>query len=305
MDEHGMAHVPLIGNVFVLNARTARVFHERRIPGITLTAELLAACERQSRSPDGGSAFFTELAAKQAAIYRGLGFRGIYLGGVHDLATMQRIRDIERRFAPDDWQGFAREVRYSQPGEFFFYPDDATAVPAREGKGSSRPGLFARHVGPLYPFWKWVHAAMFTPGRPMSRLGAWLTRRAKDPRQGPLPIRALERVSKTVMFRCKDCGDCSLPEIAFLCPESQCAKNQRNGPCGGTRAGACEVDGYGDCIWVRAYERRKHDGTALSLLRHAPVIQDQGLRGTSSWANTWQGRDHVAKPGATAPPEGR
>ena len=44
------------------------------------------------------------------------------------------------------------------------------------------------------------------------------------------------------LFGCRDCGDCSLPDIAYVCPESQCAKNQRNGPCGGTRDGLCEVD---------------------------------------------------------------
>ena len=32
-----------------------------------------------------------------------------------------------------------------------------------------------------------------------------------------------------------------------------------------------------------------------NLLDHAPVIQNQGLRGTSAWANLWLGRDHVAK----------
>ena len=78
--------------------------------------------------------------------------------------------------------------------------------------------------------------------------------------RGLAPMRALEKLSKSVLYRCKDCGDCSLPDIAYLCPESQCAKNQRNGPCGGTREGRCEVDGFGDCIWLRAYERLKHDG---------------------------------------------
>jgi methylenetetrahydrofolate reductase (NADPH) len=55
------------------------------------------------------------------------------------------------------------------------------------------------------------------------------------------------------------------------------------------------VDGYGDCIWLRAYERLKHDGKEQDLLEHAPVVQNQGLRGTSAWANNWLGRDHAAK----------
>jgi hypothetical protein len=55
------------------------------------------------------------------------------------------------------------------------------------------------------------------------------------------------------------------------------------------------VDGYGDCIWLRAYERLKHEGSEQDLLKHAPVVQNQGLRGTSAWANFWLGRDHAVK----------
>jgi methylenetetrahydrofolate reductase (NADPH) len=96
------------------------------------------------------------------------------------------------------------------------------------------------------------------------------------------------------MFGCKDCGDCSLPDIGYLCPESQCAKNQRNGPCGGTRDGKCEVYDF-ECIWSRAYDRMKYEGCEQNLLAHAPVIQDETLRGTSSWANALLGRDHTSK----------
>jgi methylenetetrahydrofolate reductase (NADPH) len=149
----------------------------------------------------------------------------------------------------------------------------------------------------VYRLSKWIHGVMFTPGRLLSRWGARICLRSKDPQQGPRPLRGLEQLSKAVLYRCKDCGDCSLPDIAFLCPESQCAKNQRNGPCGGTRAGRCEVDGFGDCIWLRAYERLRHDGAEQALLQHAPVVQNQGLRGTSSWANNWLGRDHSARRG--------
>ena len=135
---------------------------------------------------------------------------------------------------------------------------------------------------------------MFNPGTALTSLGAAACQKAADPLQGPKPMRMLEHLSKKILFQCKDCGDCSLPDIAFLCPESQCAKNQRNGPCGGTEGGRCEVAGYGDCIWLRAYERLKHEGREDELLTHVPVTQNQGLRGTSAWANYWLGRDHAA-----------
>ncbi len=138
-----------------------------------------------------------------------------------------------------------------------------------------------------------VHHAVFTPGTALNKLGRRIYASSSNSRQGPRPLRILEHASKSAMFRCKDCGDCSLPDIAFLCPESQCAKNQRNGPCGGTRDGKCEVHDY-ECIWSRAYDRLKYEGREQSLLAHAPVIQDESLRGTSSWANALLGRDHAA-----------
>jgi hypothetical protein len=69
-------HVPLIGNVFVLNARAAAVFRNQKIPGVCVSDELYEICKNQGTSPDKGKAFFLELAAKQLAIYRGLGYRG-------------------------------------------------------------------------------------------------------------------------------------------------------------------------------------------------------------------------------------
>jgi methylenetetrahydrofolate reductase (NADPH) len=296
MDDHGMKHIPLIGNVYLLNPKVAQVFNSGRIPGIIVTPALLELCLKQGQSPDGGKAFFYEFAAKQIAIFRGLGYRGAYLGGVHNFATVERMMEIVRSFAPDDWKQFAREIRFSRPGEFFHYAEDpATGLSAPTPQPPIESPAKSKHVGLLYRLSKLTHNIMFTPGKALSNWGAKICQKSKDPSQGPRPLRAVEHLSKTVLFQCKDCGDCSLPDIAFLCPESQCAKNQRNGPCGGTREGRCEVDGYGDCIWLRAYERLKHDGKEQSLLQHAPVVQNQALRGTSSWANNWLGRDHAAK----------
>ncbi len=302
MAAHGLGRTPLIGNVYVLGARVAQVFHEGRIPGVVVSRELNELCQKQGASPDKGKAFFHELAAKQIAIYRGLGYRGGYLGGVHNIAAVEDVLRIERTFAPDDWKQFARELSFSRPGEFFYYAADAATSLCDPTKRAVMPDMKSRHVGPVYQISKWAHGLMFTPGGVVSRAGAKVCGSAKDPMQGPKLMRVVEHASKVALFDCRDCGDCSLPEIAYLCPESQCAKNQRNGPCGGTRDGRCEVDGFGDCIWLRAYERLKHDGTADQLLSHSPVVQDQGLRRTSSWANNWLNRDHLTRPPAPPPP---
>jgi methylenetetrahydrofolate reductase (NADPH) len=96
------------------------------------------------------------------------------------------------------------------------------------------------------------------------------------------------------MFDCQDCGDCSLPDVAYQCPEGACAKNQRNGPCGGSLDGECEVPGK-RCVWANAYDRLRPYGEATTMLERSPVIGDNALRGSSAWANTFLGRDHYGR----------
>jgi methylenetetrahydrofolate reductase (NADPH) len=299
MRRRGIGEVPIIGNVFLLNAAVAKFFRGQTIPGVVISDKLFEECQRRASSLDHGVAFFRELAARQLAIFSGLGFAGGYLGGVHAIDDVNAILDIESSFTPDDWKQFAREIQYSLPNEFYYFAtDDQTGLadasrlnPDYETSLNRRKPSHSVTFG--YRFSKIVHHAIFTPGTVLNRLARRIYGSSSNTRQGPRLLRILEHASKSAMFRCKDCGDCSLPDIAFLCPESQCAKNQRNGPCGGTRDGKCEVHDF-ECIWGRAYDRLKYEGREQSLLAHAPVIQDESLRGTSSWANALLGRDHAA-----------
>jgi methylenetetrahydrofolate reductase (NADPH) len=295
MDLNGMSEIPLIGNVFVLSAKRAKMFNEEKIPGVVVAKELLDLCAKEGKSADEGKGFFLEFAAKQMAIFRGLGYRGVYIGGVHDVASVEKILKIESTFSKDDWKQFAKEMKFSRQGEYFSFPENPVTGLADVRNQSTETRMKTGRSGMMYAMSKLTHDMMFTPGTMLTNIGARVSEHSKDSFQGPGLMRFAERVSKSILFECKDCGDCSLPDIAFLCPESECAKNQRNGPCGGTHDGHCEVDGYGDCIWLRAYERLKHDGKAQTLLEHAPVLQNQGLRGTSSWTNNWLGRDHATK----------
>lgn len=294
----GLTQTPVVGNVYVLNPRVARLFHELKIPGVVLTGRLYERCQKEAASPDKGKAFFQELAARQLAIYRGLGYSAGYLGGVHSHVDVDAILDLEKTYAPDDWKTFARELQFCRDGEFYLFDRDEVCGVSRRpfprADWTERHGLIGDATPKVewdYHVSRWVHDAMFSPDRPLARMGASLCRRSRDSSQCPPWLRWVERQAKRMMFDCRDCGDCSLSETAFLCPESQCAKNQRNGPCGGTRDGHCEVTDM-DCIWARAYDRRKHEGRAMRLLQHAPVVQNQALRDSSSWANYWLGRDH-------------
>ena len=90
---------------------------------------------------------------------------------------------------------------------------------------------------------------------------------------------------------CQKCGDCSLDELAFLCPEALCAKGSRNGPCGGSADGICELKDR-TCFWVRVINRLEKDSALESLREPTPVYCNNSLNKTSSWINYYLGRDH-------------
>jgi methylenetetrahydrofolate reductase (NADPH) len=293
--------VPVLANVFVLSPGAARAFNAGRVPGVNVSDALAEIVARESRSPDGGRAFFHDLAARQVAIARGLGFRGAYLGGHLGAEDYLAILDAADGYA-GSWRDLARDIQFDMPGEWYLYErDPATGLASselnREYVASRRRGVRRRGVPARYRLARVMHKAVFAEDAPLFASGRRLYERIEE---APKPVgRALhlaEQAAKVPMFGCQDCGDCSLPDIAYLCPESQCAKNQRNGPCGGTREGSmCEV-GEKTCIWALAYDRLKAYGEETTMLDGPVVIKDNALSGTSAWANTFLGRDHHARP---------
>jgi methylenetetrahydrofolate reductase (NADPH) len=291
--------VHVLANVYLLSRAAARAFHRGKIPGVVVTEELLAVAERYGAGHDRGRSFFVELAAKHVAVCRGVGFDGVYLGGHMGAETFAEILDLSTAYGGEQWRGLARELQYPFPDEFYLFEcdprsglsSDQLSASYLESKRRRRTDL---RVPLSYRLSRRMHELVFAPDAPLFPNGQALYR-AID--RAPRPIgraaHALEQAAKVPMFKCQDCGDCSLPDIAYVCPESICAKNQRNGPCGGTRDGLCEVYDS-ECIWSQAYERLKAYGEEESMLAGPVVIKDNKLRGTSAWANTFLGRDHHA-----------
>lgn len=295
--------LPLIGSVFILSAPAARFFNRWGVPGVYASDALVALAERASRSADKGREFFLEFAAKQVAILKGLGYRGVYLSGRPTLQRIQRIIEIERSFGANDWKDFAREIQFPQSGEFYLYerdPDTGLSSPDknRQYVASKTPAARrrARIRAPLsYRLSRLVHEHAMSSAASLYPLGRAAYRRVdRGPAALGQALHTAEQAVKAPLYGCRDCGDCSLPDVAYLCPESQCAKSQRNGPCGGTHAGQCEVLDQ-KCIWVRAYDRLKAFGEEESLLERPVVFKNGALRGTSAVANTFLGRDHHAQ----------
>src|SRR6202167_5540257 len=77
--------------------------------------------------------------------------------------------------------------------------------------------------------------------------------------------------------------------MEYVCPMT-CPKNMRNGPCGGTSNGQCEVIPEQVCIWVEVYDRAKSAHRVDELNVYIPP-RDRALQDTSSYINYFLNRD--------------
>lgn len=293
--------VPTIANIFLLTGSVARFFHKGNVAGVVVSDDLLALAEKQAASPDKGKKFFHEFAAKQIAVAKGAGYRGAYLSGHLKPEEFEAIFALADSYSESDRQSFAKEIQFPQPGEFYLFeqdPDtDLSSSELNRGYLASldpqqRRALRDR-VPILYKINRAVHGAVFDRKSSGFRRAKRFYGSVDSKATASHWLAAFEQAVKIPMFGCRDCGDCSLPDIAYLCPMSACIKDQRNGPCGGSHQGRCE-SAEKDCVWALAYERLKAYGEEEGMLDRPPILRDHALRGTSSWANTFLDRDHFA-----------
>jgi len=100
-----------------------------------------------------------------------------------------------------------------------------------------------------------------------------------------------EAFFKGMMFDCRACGQCVLSQTGMVCPMS-CPKGLRNGPCGGTLEGECEVYPNRECVWVRIHRKTGKDSLSRPDLIPSP---DPSLSFTSSYLNLLSGRDKAGR----------
>ncbi len=279
-----------VGNIFILPYGAGKLMNENKIPGCVVTDKLLADLDRERQAPDKGVEARLLRAAKMYAFMKGMGFSGVHIGG-HGVKYEQILFVVEKgEELSVNWQELVREFDYPQPGGFYLYERDETTGLNRETpvRLEHRPPDVP--VGFVYRLSRIFHRLMFEPGRNLFGFMRSLSR-AVDGTAVEKILHKLEHWAKVLLYDCRDCGDCALTDVAYSCPMSQCPKNQRNGACGGSFEGWCEVyPGERRCIYVKAYARLKHFreedksrrpyGCALQLGLLSDLFLDQFLSGT-------------------------
>lgn len=281
-------NIPVIGNIYILPFGTGKMMNSNRLPGCVVPDRLLAELDHERAGEDKGVNARLQRAAKMYAFMRGMGFDGVHLGG-HNIKYEQVKYIIDKgEELSADWMCYISEFDYPQPkGFYLFEKDPRTGL--NNNKPVDRTGLpLDQPVELNYRLMRLFHHLFFTPGKKLFPLMQRIYNGAKNPRKY-----RFEHMLKTIGNGCQDCGDCALMDMAYLCPMSGCPKNQRNGPCGGSYNGWCEVfPNEKKCIWVKAYSMLKayNEEADLENMYIPPV--NWGLYQTSAWYNYYTGRDH-------------
>ena len=285
-------HVPVLANIYVLPYGAARVMHANQIPGAVVTDKLLQDIDAERKAEDKGREARYLRAAKMYAVAKGMGFAGAHIGG-HGLAyeTLEYIIEKGEELGAR-WQEFIPEFDYPQKNGFYlFKKDEKTGLNVGEEaprqEKSSRPWIVLLS--------RIAHSLIFEPRSPLFKCLKPMARLIDRSPRLKSTFTYLEHLAKVILFNCMNCGDCALFDVGYLCPVSQCPKNQRNGPCGGSYQGWCEV--YPNerlCIWVKAYRRLKAMGKERDIEKNMVPPCNWELWESSSWLNFYMGRDHLA-----------
>lgn len=296
----GYSHIPVVANIYVLTPGPARLMHRNGLPGCVVTDALLTQIESESPNRAAAQAAALERAARLYAVTRGMGFSGVHIGG-HGL----RYKDVEaviargEELAPN-WLDLVPEFDYPQEDGWYFFerdPETGLNLETPAEKGPAGPKSWG------YRFMRLMGHGMFDNEGPLFKPMRALAEKVDGTPWARRVARA-EHVAKVISSECLHCGDCALPDLAYLCVTSQCPKGERNGPCGGSRDGWCEVyPGEKQCIYVRAYDRLKPYGEEETLGSYHIPPANYDLLYTSSWLNFFMGRDHTAKRLGVEPPE--
>jgi methylenetetrahydrofolate reductase (NADPH) len=288
----GYGHIPVVGNIYLLSPGPAKLMNRNGLPGCAVTDRLLAEVLRESASPDNGRAKRLERAAKQYALLKGMGYAGVHISGAAmSHGELEEVVGRGNELARN-WTELVREFDYPQENGWYFFERDAST-----GLNGSAPVARDGHprAGLGYALFRAFHHTMFEKEGilfgPMRAVA-----KAVDGSRLEAPYTKCEQIIKGITNSCMHCGDCAILDLAYLCPQSQCPKNQRNGPCGGSSDGFCEkFPGERECLYVRAYHRLKSHVEEQSLGEGVTPPVNHELYQSSSWLNFYLGRDHSAE----------
>lgn len=235
-------HIPTLARLRFLTPEKAQAICEGKVPGVHISQDLEHVLKREMQYSR------TQFEAAQirrlqihAAGARFLGYSGLQIAGAespeHLEMLLDKIDETNQEFSDfATWssmyhQYYERLDMAPYPYRFYFFekllqtaqPPDALAVNTDECAPSSSGERFRYQIGKLLC----GHADELPAGE--------------------------KRLTKKLLFGCRSCEKCRLPQTFYICPET-CPMHRANGPCGETGVdGSCPFyqKQKRECIYLR------------------------------------------------------
>lgn len=290
--------IPVLGSVYLLSPKSARAMNRGLVAGAFVTDSLFERVLDEWKDERDGLRLSVERTARLGVLLKKYGYKGIHIGGVHrSFKTVARILDrmdeIEK--SGDDEQSLFslavagdHEPQTTGSETYYVFSNGMKQKPSPEKRLP-----ISEHL--RFRFLKKVHDIFFnadSPAAPLCRTTAeWIEKR----NLGRWVRILIEDPVKGLLLSCQKCGDCGIQHLAFQCPESGCPKHTRNGACGGSKNGMCEVFPEKRCVWFRAYYRLASVGRTEDMASECVPPRMWEMNHTSSWLNFHLGRDHQSQ----------
>lgn len=225
---HRSLHIPSVARLLFLTPERAEMICAGRVPGVHISPDFakLLSNEMQHSRQQFEAAQLRRLEI-HAAGARLLGYSGVQIAGIEKPAQysvlLERIGKALHEF-PDfeTWRTMYRQY-YERldmapyPHRFYFFKN-----------------LFAGNQPPDEPL---INEAGI-PGCSSKERFLYKIGKTMFAHAGELPA-SERRLTKKMLFGCKSCDRCRLPEMFYVCPE-KCPMKLANGPCGATNVdGSC------------------------------------------------------------------
>ena len=279
--QHTHPNIPLLANVFIPTLAVARVMNRGLVPGVLFPDTLLKCMTEEAQRGDNGNEARLLRAAQMIAALQKTGYDGVHIGGNNlDFTALSFLLNKTESFM--ETSRYDTNIHFPQSGTWYLKQEkDCPQTPVKRKTGLS----FALN--------NTIHKQLFAPEGLFFSLAKKFSLACDRNKYSRRCYTFIEHLGKTLLFRCRMCGDCTLAEANYLCPQSGCPKKMINGPCGGSINGFCEV--YPKerlCFWVRSFNH----GTTPSCnkIQENKILppKNWALNRSSSWLNYFTGKDH-------------
>lgn len=207
--------IPVLGNVFIPNLAVVEHMFHGRVPGCVIPQNLYNEIQQEAGSPDKGKQARLIRAAKLLAVLKGLGYAGAHIGGPG--LTFKDINFVLNHAdeLAQNWQACIPDLSYWPEDAFFYFRKDEktglnSTVMTDRNSSNHQASIHYRFSATMHRHLFDHKGLLYNPFRDFCL--------ALENSRSSRALAQFEHLVKFFAFNCQNCGDCTLAELAYVCP---------------------------------------------------------------------------------------